>query len=423
MKYFEWLPPEGAHILLVLFLSFLIGLEREERKASGDRYAFGGVRTFPLIGLIGYAMALLSGGQLLPLALGFAVVGGFLLMSYWHKLTFSGLAGVTSEMSGLITYLVGALVYREMFWIATTLTVSSILLLELKAGLENLAKRIETTDILTFAKFLLLSAVILPLLPNAQFSQFQINPFKTWLVVVAVSAVSYGSYVLQRLTKNQGGVILAALLGGAYSSTVTTVVLARRSVREEQPHLFAGGILIASGMMYLRLAILLALFNPELMNRLAPSFIVLALIALGAGWLWSRRGDAAAVKIVREFEPRNPLEISAALLFALLFVAMLVATHLAVEYLGEAGVYTLATVMGVSDVDPFIMGMTQAAPALTTLQLASSGILIAAASNNVAKGVYAFALSSRKTGVASLWLLLSLAALGLTPLLLQQDRW
>jgi hypothetical protein len=163
MKYFAWLPPDGAHILLVLFLSFLIGLEREERKASDDHVAFGGVRTFPLIGLIGYSMAVLSGGELLPQALGFAVVAGFLLMSYWHKLASSGDSGVTSEMSGLVTYLVGALVYREMFWIATTLTVSSILLLELKAGLENLTKRIETTDILTFAKFLLLLAVILPL--------------------------------------------------------------------------------------------------------------------------------------------------------------------------------------------------------------------------------------------------------------------
>ena len=417
MKYFAWLPPDGAHILLVLFLSFLIGLEREERKASDDHVAFGGVRTFPLIGLIGYSMAVLSGGELLPQALGFAVVAGFLLMSYWHKLASSGYSGVTSEMSGLATYLVGALVYREMFWIATTLTVSSILLLELKAGLENLAKRIETTDILTFAKFLLLSAVILPLLPNEQLGQFQINPFKTWLVVVAVSAVSYGSYVLQRMTKGQGGVILAALLGGAYSSTVTTVVLARRSMREEQPHLFAGGILIASGMIYLRLTILLPLFNRDLMPRLATFFLVLAGFAIGVGWLWSRKGDANAVKVIREFAPRNPLEISAALLFALLFVAMLAATHMAIEYLGETGVYILAAVMGITDVDPFIMSMTQSAPTLTLLQVASSGIVVAASSNNVVKGIYAFALSPRQTGTQSLCFLLGLAAFGLMPLL------
>ncbi len=234
MKYIAWLPPEGTQILVVLFLSFLIGLEREERKAADDRVAFGGVRTFPLIGLIGYSMAVLSGGEILPQALGFAVVAAFLLMSYWHKLASSGFSGITSEMSGLATYLVGALVYHELFWVATTLTVASIVLLELKAGLEDLAKRIEPTDILTFAKFLLLSAVILPLVPNEQFGQFQINPFRTWLVVVAVSAVSYGSYVLQRLTKGQGGILLAALLGGAYSSTVTTLVLARRSMREQQ---------------------------------------------------------------------------------------------------------------------------------------------------------------------------------------------
>lgn len=416
MNYIAWLPPEGTQILVVLFLSFLIGLEREERKAADDRVAFGGVRTFPLIGLIGYSMAVLSGGEILPQALGFAVIAAFLLMSYWHKLAASGYSGVTSEMSGLATYLVGALVYREMFWVATTLTVASILLLELKAGLENLAQRIETTDILTFAKFLLLSAVILPLLPNEQLGQFQINLFKAWLVVVAVSAISYGSYVLQRLTKAQGGIILAALLGGAYSSTVTTVVLARRSMRELQPRLFAGGILIASGMMYLRLTVLLALFNRELMNRLAPSFLVLGALAIGLGWLWSRSGTPNAAKVEREFEPKNPLELSAAFLFALLFLVMLVATHLAIQYLGATGVYALAAVMGVTDVDPFILGLTQSASTPALLQVASAGIVIAAASNNVIKGVYALALSPRESGMQSLLFLLGLAALGLIPL-------
>jgi uncharacterized membrane protein (DUF4010 family) len=222
--------------------------------------------------------------------------------------------------------------------------------------------------------------------------------------------------VLQRLTKDQGGIILGALLGGAYSSTVTTVVLARRSMREQQTHLFSGGILIASGMMYLRLAVLLALFNRGLMNKLALPFVVLAGLAMGIGWLWSRRGNAGAVKKAREFVPKNPLEISAALLFALFFVAMLVATHLAIEYLGQTGVYTLAAIMGVTDVDPFIMGMTQAAPTLTSLQMASSAILIAASSNNVVKGIYAFALSPRQTGIQSLCFLLGLAVLGLIPL-------
>lgn len=417
VRLYEWLPPESVKILLVLGLSLLVGSEREEHKTSTNHPTFGGVRTFPLIGLIGYSMALLGGGQLLPLTLGFAVVAGFLFLSYWHKLTSSGVAGVTSEISALTIYLVGGLVYQGHFWIATTLSVASALLLELKTTLEGLTKRVAPEEIFTFTKFLLLTAVILPILPNQSFGPFQINPFKTWLVVAAVSTVSYGSYVLQKVTKTQGGVVLAAILGGAYSSTVTTVALAKRASREDRPHLFAGAILIASGVMYLRLVILLGLFNRGLMIKLAPSFFALALLALSVGWVWSRRPDASSAAVRREFEPQNPLELRAAFLFAVLFLAVLVATHLTVAYLGRAGVYTLAAIMGVSDVDPFIMGMTQATPTLTPLALASASILIAAASNNVVKGIYANAMADRKAGTQSLCLLMGLAALGLAPLL------
>ena len=415
MEMAQWLPPDVVKILLVLFLSFLIGLEREEHKSAGY-YGFGGVRTFPLIGLIGYSVALLSGAQLLPLTLGFLVVGSFLLLSYWHKLSCSETAGVTSEMSGLATFLVGALVYYGHFWIATALSVASLLLLELKSALEKLATRIPSEEIFTFAKFLLLTAVILPILPNQEFGRFHINPFKTWLVVVAVSTISYGSYVLQRVTKERGGVVLAAILGGAYSSTVTTVVMSRRAAREEHPHLFAGGILIASGIMYLRLVALVALFNHRLVARLAPAFLVLAGVAIGVGWCWSRRSDASASQVKREFEPKNPLELFAAFGFAVLFLAMLVATQLAVTYLGKAGVDTLAAIMGVTDVDPFIMGMTQAAGTLTPLKEAAGAVLIAAASNNLIKGFYAYSLSGKKTRVQAFGLLAALAAVGLIPL-------
>jgi len=416
VELYRSLPPEAVQILLVLFLSFLVGLEREEHKAAVGHYGFGGVRTFPLIGLIGYSMALLSGTQLVPVTLGFLVIAGFLLISYWHKLSGSGAAGVTSEMSGLTTYLVGALVYYGHFWIATALSVASLLLLELKVVLEDLASRIPAEEILTFAKFLLLSAVILPILPNHEFTPFHINPFKTWLVVVAVSAISYGSYVLQKLTKGRGGILLASLLGGAYSSTVTTVVLARRAAREQRPHLFSGGILMASGVMYLRLVALLGLFNRKLMIILMPGFLALAGLAIAIGLIWARRSDKTEAKVTREFEPKNPLELRAAFLFAFLFLAMIACTQLAVAYLGRAGINTLAAIMGVTDVDPFILGITQTAGAGTSLKLGAEAVLIAASSNNFVKGIYAYAFADRKTGIQSICLLAALAALGLVPL-------
>lgn len=416
MDLYRLLPAEGVKIVLVLFLSFLIGLEREEKRSSGGSYTFGGVRTFPLIGFIGYSIALLSGSQLVPVTLGFIAVAGFLLLSYWHKISHAESAGVTSEMSGLTTYLVGALVYYDHFWIATALSVASLLLLELKERLETIASHAAPQEILTFAKFLLLTIVILPALPNQQFTRFHINPFKTWLVVAAVSTVSYGSYVLQKVTKERGGVVLAAFLGGAYSSTVTTVAMSRRAAREQHPHLFSGSILIACGMMYLRLVALLTLFNKQLGALLAPAFLVLGLVAIGFGWFWSRRPDPDTSQIKREFQPGNPLELMAAFFFAFLFLVMLIATQLAATYLGRAGIRLLAAIMGVADVDPFVMGMTQAAGTLTPLNVAASGVLIAAASNNLAKGIYAFSLADRKTGVQTLMLLAGLTISGLAPL-------
>jgi uncharacterized membrane protein (DUF4010 family) len=363
--------------------------------------------------------ALLSGSNLRPVTIGFLVVGAFLLLSYGHKV-FGGVetrVGVTSEMSGLATFLVGALVCYGDLWVATAISVASLLLLDLKEALEKLAVRIPPLEILTFAKFLLLTAVILPVVPDKEFTRFHINPFKTWVVVVAVSAISYGSYVLQKALKQRSGAVLAATLGGAYSSTVTTLVMARQASRQQHPHLFSGSILIASGVMYLRLVVLLVLFNVGLLRLLIGPFLVLAALAIGAGWLWTRRGDPTAVASIEGLEPKNPLELVAAFVFAGLFAAMLIATQLAVTHLGSAGVNGLAAVMGVTDVDPFILGLTQTAGNLTPLKLGAEAISIAAASNNLIKGIYAYSLADRKTGLQSLAFLSALAGLGLASLL------
>jgi uncharacterized membrane protein (DUF4010 family) len=410
------LPRQVLDLALVLFLSFLIGFEREEHKARVTHYVFGGIRTFPLLGFVGYGLARLSEGNVLSLAIGFAAVGALMSISYWHKVRADGTAGPVTELSGLLTYLVGALVYAGAYWIAVALGVVAVLLLELREGLERLTARVGRDEVAAFIKFLVLAIVILPVLPDRSFTRFEINPFRTWLVLVAVSGLSYASYALQKGLKGRGGVLLTAVLGGAYSSTATTVVLARQAKDAGAPRLYAGSMLAASGVMYLRMVILVALFDTRLAGVLAPGFVALALAAIGAGVALAlrratgRRGEATTPLNA------NPLELRPAFLFGAAFLLVLVLTRLALEYVGRGGLYGLAALTGLSDVDPFVLGLAQSGGHGEPMHVAAAAIVIAASGNNVAKGVYARAFGDRATGNLALILLGLLAAAGLVPL-------
>jgi uncharacterized membrane protein (DUF4010 family) len=418
-KLLQIFPPEGIKIILTLFLSFLIGLEREEHRAAGqprERFSFGGVRAFPLIGLIGYSLTLLSGPQLVPVTVGLGVIGAFLWLSYRHKLQAYPDTGVTTELSGLATFVIGALVSQDQFWIATTLAIVSMLLLELKDFLENLATKIPTEEIFTFTKFLLLTFVILPVVPDRDYTSYALNPYKTWLIVVAISGVSYGSYLVEKAAKGKGGVQLASVLGGAYSSTFTTFVMAKRAREAKSPHCYAGGILMASGVMYFRFLALIGLFNSALFHRLLLSFIALGAIAVLGGWAWAIIPDAGAGNTQAGYATKNPLELATALSLAIVFAVVVVATKYALVHLGSGGIYGMAAITGLAPVDPFIMGLTQTAGKMTPLGLAAGGVVVAAASNNLAKAVIARVLADPKTGQQSFLLLLGLTAIGLVPL-------
>jgi uncharacterized membrane protein (DUF4010 family) len=213
--------------------------------------------------------------------------------------------------------------------------------------------------------------------------------------------------------------MLMALLGGAYSSTATTIALAKRSATDQRPHVYAGSILMASGVMYLRLALLVSLFNQDLRQMLLLPLGILGGVGIVVGAIWALQGyrNTRSVPQERVYAAQNPLELRAALAFALLFMLMVVITHYAVLYLGNTGVYALAAVMGVTDVDPFVLGMTQSAEQGTALTVAASAIAIAAASNNAGKGGYALIFCDRTTGIQAISLLLFLAVAGLIPLL------
>lgn len=409
--------PEAVGFALTLALSLLIGLEREEHAPESPATHFGGVRTYPIFGFGGFLLVLAFPDSALPFAVGLAALAALLTVSHWVALRKED-PGLTSEAAALLTFTLGAAAAVGLYWISVATGVVTVILLQEKRRLEGLAARLPRDETRTLARFLLVTAVILPAVPNQSFTRFEINPFTFWLVVVAVSGVSYASYLLQLWLGHDRGLLLSGILGGAYSSTVTTVVMARRSRHHPtRSRAYAGAIIAATGVMYLRLWALVRLFAPDLAARLLLTFAVLGVVGLGAGAFLTRRGDGQE-NPESETARRNPLELSSAVAFSAVFLAVLVVTRLVSDRFGDVGVLVMAAIMGAADVDPFILGLTQVAGETVRLDLASLAIVIAAGSNNILKGVYAVLFGDRHTGGLALGALTLLGAAGVALYLL-----
>ncbi len=400
----------AIQIGLILALSFLVGMEREQNiRLRADIPTLGGVRTFPLMGLLGYLLA----HNIWTFAGGILVVGALLVMQYRGKML-GERYGLTTEFSALIVYSLGIFVVQGQYWLATTIAVISTLLLQMKKPLETLALKISTDELLTLSQFVMLSAVILPLVPNESYTEYQLNPYRTWLVVVAVSGVSYLSYILQRWHGEKQGLMLAGIMGGIYSSTVTTVALAKQSRSTGLPALTcASAIIGATGMMYFRIIILVWLFTPALGAALVKPFGVMGILTLIFSFLLFLRSRGQARLTTVERPSINPLQLLNAILFALVFIFITVITKLVVRHFGQVGLYALSVFMGPTDIDPFIMSLAEK----MRFSLHDSGLAIAlaVASNNIFKGGYAWYLAGKQVGR---WTLSSFVGISILTLLL-----
>jgi uncharacterized membrane protein (DUF4010 family) len=408
----QHLPPELVGFVLTLALGLLIGLEREEHEPEG----LGGIRTFPLIGLGGFLLVEAFPDSLLPFAVGFFVLGSLVALTHWAGIRL-GEPGITTEVAALLTFTLGGIAAAGLYWLAIATGVVTVILLQEKTRLESLATRVPSNELRTLVRFLVLTGVILPAVPNQPFTAFDINPFTIWLVVVAVSGVSYLSYLLQLRWDGVHGLLFAGLLGGAYSSTVTTVVVARQSKKGDQSDTsYVGSIVAATGVMYLRLWTLVALFAPPLARELATLFISFGLLSIAIGTalvrLRPKQSDDEAAHALQE-RVSNPLEISSAFTFAGIFLAVMIATRLVADRFGGTGVLVMAAIMGAADVDPFILGLTQYAGSEFTLVTAALAVVIASATNNLMKGVYALIFGAPRVGRLSLVALTALGAASL----------
>ncbi len=370
----------------------------EDRSLDSSERHFAGVRTFSLISLLG-AISLYI-GQSLGMEWMFIVVFGALALLLiasnvlWHL---SGTTGTTTYITAMLAFLIGGLCMQGMFLLAVSVTVSIAFILAIKKWINRMIVRIEPEDISATLKFAIITAIVLPLLPDRNFGwgdwQY-LNPYKIWLMVVLISAINFVSYVLMKAIGEESGIGLTGLIGGLISSTAITLGFARRSVAEpELSTSLTMGVILSWSVMVVRIVALVVLLRPELIGGLTISLTMLLLPGLiYAFYLWKSDRETAQTTIAKK-RP-NPFELGVAIKFGLLFGGVTFIAHVARDLFGESGVYAASALSALTDVDPVVLSMMELAGQNGDFgPVAVRAILIAAFANTVTKGAMVLALA------------------------------
>ncbi len=377
---------------VALFIGVLVGLQREAAADEGaDRSSkmFAGVRTFALLSLAGCTAAFVAEQLGLPWAfIGIILPLGALITAAYVITGLRGDVGLTTEVAAIIVLLAGALCFWDQLALAVALGVVTTALLSFKLELHGFAERLTREDIVATLKFAIITAIILPVLPNESFGPppFDVlNPYKIWLMVVLISGISFLGYVLIKLVGSRQGIGLTGLLGGLASSTAVTLSFSQRSQKESgfsKP--FALAILIAWTIMFGRVLVEVAVTNLPLLAVVWLPITVAGLAGLAYGiylYFAPRSSEAGGVTI------SNPFELGPAITFGLLYGLILLVARAAQFYFGDTGVYLSSVLSGLADVDAITLSMAElSSSGNVELSTAARAIVLATMSNTVVKG-------------------------------------
>lgn len=400
MELLKAIPNDLVTFLLVTVFSLLIGLSQKLLHSRRQpEHTFGTDRTFTFIGILGFILYRMLPGNPVLFIGGGLVLGIFLGINYAFNILRHEDHGMTTIVIALITYCIGPLVLTQPLWLVLLIIVTVLILTELKESFDQISKKFDRGEFLTLGKFLIIAGVILPIVPNEPFSHdVALTPYKIWLAVVVVSSISYLGYLLKKFVFKQGSIVLAGILGGLYSSTATTIILARKlKMDPASRNQYVAAIIFATSMMYLRILALVLIFNVVLFQRIYPYFLLLFVIsALTAVGILLYRNKEYATIVPEPAVDKNPLEFKVAILFAILFVAFTFLTWFVVDRFGSSGLNVLSWLVGLTDIDPFLINLFQG-KSQVTMDIIASATLQAVISNNLLKMIYACFFSSKRS--------------------------
>jgi len=400
-----------------IILGALVGVERQFSRSDDSSLSSIGLRTFIFMSLLGTTTALVSDkvGALF-FAVAFAGVFTMIGVSYVVISRRSEDVGMTTDVAALLVFLIGGLVWWEMRELAIALAVAVTVFLSLKETLHQWAHRIDREDIFATLKFAIITFIILPVLPNKAYGPFEtFNPHDIWLIVVLISGIGFVGYILLKALGARG-IGLVGFLGGLVSSTAVTMAFSRRS--KDEPKVlpaFALAIVLACTIMFPRVTLEVLVVNQAIFLRLIPAMATLTLVGCIFSLLYYLR---ARKELKSESGPvgiRNPLDLSMAVKFGILYAVILFVAELARRYTGENGLMAVSVLSGVTHIDAIVLSVARMAKTELDPNTASHAIVLAALSNTFFKGALIWVLG---TPQLRRWVISALGTLLVTGIIL-----
>jgi uncharacterized membrane protein (DUF4010 family) len=400
-------------LFIAVGLGALVGLEREKSESAGF---FAGSRTFPLFALLGALLNAYFPQLLVP---GFVATALVVAVAYAGKVAVEGDVGTTTAVAALLVFVYGAMATRssEGTVLAVVLGIFTTSLLAAKPWMHDFADDIEDRELTDILKFLLVAPAVYLLIPDRELKAvFGLNLRFVWLMVVLVSGISLGAYLLRKYLGAERGIALSGVLGGMASSTATSMSLSGRARREKSlTTLYAFAISIASMAMFPRVLIEVAVVNPSLLVDVAVPVVSMTVVGTVLAFVVFRGRDNEGIEI----EASNPFRIRPAVVFGVVFALVLVFSREGARLFGESGVYVTAFFSGLADADAIAISLSRLAesgevPAST----ATLGVVIGIVSNTLVKFGIAAVAGGRELGKKVGFVLVTTSAVGIVVALL-----
>lgn len=372
-------------LLIALALGFLIGMEREHAKRAPDQdEPFAGVRSYTLIALFGFLCTYLAQthGPWFPVA----GLGGLvaLLVAAYVMSSKQGELGMTTELTAILAWVIGAVVFQGEVLLAVIATVVVTALLSLKVKLHTFIAKLTPEDIRAFIQFVIISAVILPFLPREPMGPNGVwDLHEVWIMVILVTGISLGGYLLSKVLGSSKGTLVSGIIGGLVSSTAVTLSLSQRSRKQpDGPHVIsAASIIGATAVLYPRVWLIIWVIHRELAMRMLVPIILITLVAFGITYLVSRKGRQGTSA---DIPSRNPLNFKVAIQFAVLYMTVLWLMDLAAAGESDKGLYATSLIFGATNMDVITLSVARSAESVG-LMTAAIAVLLATLSNAVMK--------------------------------------